>query len=586
MKNLFKLFAFFMLGFVVITSSCKKDRDNGEEIPVTPSDYTTTTILGMVYDENHNAIGNVDVTIGNNTFTTSWDGKFMKGNISVKKDRFMAKFIKANYFQTVRTEKTVAGGITRLNVTMIYKPSAMNTTITPSVGGELVVSSYGKITFPAGLNYVNKDGTVYTGTVYVHAKYLDPLDENYSRLVPGGDQYGIHKEGTGEESEVMLSSMGGMIIELSDGSGELLNLDENNDSLVTIRTAIPAALQVGAPDSIDTWFSGGNMAYSSNEGKGRKEGGEYISQVGHFTYWSLEIPQSGHATIKGHVVNDMGNAVSGVRVMVGQSYAVTDNNGYYERIVPSGIITGIMVQVMPIDFNNITSNIVHQSALSDGEVATVDLTLNTSGVMREIKGRFVNCSGFPVAGEAFISQGSYTAQTYTLDGSFSILVPASWTYFTLKCNVNGTVKDVYINTPTSDPHIVGDIQICPPPAGSNSVTVASTTFNSFNASTCHFYVSGNSLSIYVSDGGSNYMSFEVGTYSGAGTYNLVEYLKSATAHVELATGYYQLQSGTLTISQDGGVGGRVIGTFSGTAVSGEAISGKFNSLREADNEEK
>jgi len=583
MKNLFKLSAIFMLGIVLITSSCKKDRNEEDTTPSTPSDFVTTNIMGIIYDESHNVLGNVEVTIGSNTFTTSWDGKFMKSNISVNKNRFMAKFKKANYFQTVRTEKTVSGGVSRLNVTMIYKPSAINTTITTGVGGELVVGSYGKITFPAELNYVTADGTDYTGTVYVHAKYLDPLDENYSRLVPGGDQYGMYKEGSTETS-VMLSSMGGMLIELSDASGALLNLDENNDSLVSIRTAIPAAMQVSAPDPIDTWFSGGNMAYSSNEGKGRKEGGEYISQVGHFTYWSLEIPQSGNATIKGHVLNDIGNPVAGVRVMVGQSYAVTDNNGYYERVVPSGVITGIPVQVMPIDFNNITSNIELVPVLSDGQMATADLTLNTSGTMRAIKGKFVNCSNSPVPGEVFASQGSYTAQTYTQDGSFNILVPMDWQYFTLKCNVNGSVKDVYINMPTADPYDVGDIQICPPPAGSNQVTVASTTYNNFNTSTSYLYASSNSFSIAISDGDQNSMNFEIMPYNGVGTYDIVEYNRSATANIQLgASEYYQFQSGTFIITQDGGIGGRVIGTFTGTAMSGESISGKFNALREPDN---
>jgi hypothetical protein len=589
MRKLFSIFTVLAFGFIILSTSCKKDRDEEDATPTIPSDYTTTSIQGVVYDESHYVLSGVDITIGSTTFTTNWDGSFFLKNISVNKNRFLAKFHKTNYFETVRTEKTASGGISRLDVTMVSKSSASSTSFSPSFGGDLTLyTSYsnGMVHFPAGLNYIDADGNDYTGNVNVYAKFLDPTDDNYSRYAPGGDQFGLFDSGSKSTmgDDVYLMSIGGMLIELTDDSGNLLNLSENNDSTVTIDTPIPSVLQTMAPDTIDSWYIGGDMAYSSNEGSGRKEGGKYISQVSHFSFWSLEIPYSGSATIKGQVKDDSGNSIPGIRVRVGQSYAVTDNDGYYERIVPAGI-SGIIVEVMGIDFNSYSSSQYIQSSLSDGQIQTVDITVTIpAGSMRVITGRLVNCSSTSISGNISASQGyssNYTVNTFTQDGTFSIVVPSTWTSITLKCTANNMTKDVYVY-PSGDPYDVGDILFCPPPTGSNEVTIDGAVYGDFAESHAHINTSMTQLYIDAS-GTDRSFYFYIDNFTSTGTYQFSGAKSVNTSgDVNVEGSYYNPETGSITVTQFDAVGGRVIGTFTFSPSTGETITGKFNSLRDED----
>lgn len=587
MRNLFRIFVLLMLGFASVLTSCKKERSEDTVTPAGPTDYATTTVVGMVFDQNHNVLSGVDITVGDKTFTTNYDGSFMFSNVTVNKNRFMAKFNKTNYFETVKTEKTVSGGITRLDVAMIDKSYSSSTSFSPTTGADLDMYADGKLHFPANLSYVDANGNPYTGNITVNAKFLDASSEDYSRFAPGGDQFGVLTTAgkSTQGDNVYLMSIGGMLIELTDGSGGLLNLASDNDSLVTVETPIPAIFAAMAPDSIDNWYTGGNLAYSSNEGSGRKEGGKYISEVGHFSYWSVQIPYTGSATINGTVTDASGNIVSGVRVNVGQSYAVTDNDGHYSRIVAAGI-PGFLIQVLPTDYNNYSSNQVTQPSLGDGATVTVDLVIAIpAGDMIAVTGTLINCNSTPTAGKVFISYGSYVTQTFTQDGSFSLLVPTIATSITLKCQVGESTKDIYLNLSGVD-YDAGNIQLCPPPTGSNEITIDGTVYGDFTQSLAHIYTSYNQLYIDAS-GDNRSFYFYMDNFTGPGTYPITisKDLKT-NGSIDIDGSYYSPESGNIIVTQYGAVGGRVVGTFSITASGGETITGKFNSLREADQAKK
>ena len=586
MKNIFKLFVLSLIGASLILSSCKKERSDDTTTPSTPSDYTITTVVGMVYDQNHDVLSDVEISLGNKTLTTNSDGSFIFNSVTVNKDRFLAKFKKANYFETVKTEKTIAGGITQLNVAMILKSTSSSISFLPENGGDIDMFGEGKIHFPAGLSYVDENNNPYTGNITVNAKYLDASSLEYSRFAPGGDQFGIltSNNNPDQAEKVYLMSIGGMLIELSNDNGDLLNLANDNDSLVKIETVIPSLFVSIAPDTIDNWYTGDNLAYASNEGSGRKEGGKYISQVEHFSYWSMQIPYTGSATIKGTVSDVSGNPVSGVRVNVGQSYAVTDNNGHYSRVVPAGI-PGFIVQVLSTDYNNFSSNQVTQAGLADGETSIVDLVINIpSGDMIAVTGTLVGCNGQSLAGKVLMQNGSYTTQTYTQNGSFRLLIPVGIPSIAIQCQVGDNTKEVWIY-PTTGDYDAGNIIICPPtppPTGSNEININGDVYNNFTESTAHAYqASETTVYINMSSDNNDYVSFEISNYTGVGNYTFSTNDK-ATANISINGVSYGMHTGTLVVNQDQGAGGRFIGTFSGTAGSGETITGKFNAFKEAD----
>ena len=584
MKNLLKPIIIVIIGITMIVTSCNKD-DNETTTPTPPSGIVGTTISGVVFGTDHFPLSEVEVKVGNLTQTTGLDGSFLFEDVPVSDDRYKVEFSRNGYFETYRSGKAESNGVTKVEVSMVGLSILEQTTYTSNfnvtTGGVLYGLTDTILYFPSNMHYIKEDGTTYTGNVDAYVKYVDASQPEYSQVVAGGDQFG--RAGS---NDYYLQSFSGLMIALLDDNGDKLELAADNSQFAQIHVEIPASMLTDAPDTIDSWYNGGDLAYATNSGVGRRTGGKYTSAVGHFSLWSMQEKYSAYGTITGRISDCNGDPVNGVRVQVGQSYAITNNDGIYSRIVPAGV-DNIVIQVLAEDYFGNASTPVTENALTNNEVrADVDISLPCVGT---ITGRLVNCSGQPVPGQVVVTDGSGNiSKTYTENGYFELKFDQNITFYTINAKGYNYDASIMVNG-ASYPYNAGDITLCPPvapPVGSNNVTIDGTSYYDFTTADGGYY--GTEVSLYA-HGNDGYISFTIDNCTGTGTYSLSPYqpLKGAKSinsfgSVTIDTTSYSISSGNIVITTFDDVGGRIIGNFSGNADSGESISGEFNMQRNPD----
>ena len=90
------------------------------------------------------------------------------------------------------------------------------------------------------------DGTPYTGTVKVAAKWLDPSDPSTMAKMPG-NLFGVNSR----SEEVVLGTYGMIAVELESEAGESLNILSGNTAKVT--TPVRTSMLNNAPNEIPLW---------------------------------------------------------------------------------------------------------------------------------------------------------------------------------------------------------------------------------------------------------------------------------------------------------------------------------------------
>ena len=567
MKKLKLISLLLVLAILAGFNSCKDDRDDNDNNTGTSPTVYKMSFSGKVYDEYHNGLNGVEITIGNKTVTTDWSGTFLFQNINVPSDRYVITFKKDGYFDNARTGKVQSGSAVTLDLSM-HSTSNNDTytnriTLDPATGGQIDIGTYASIRFPAGVQFVDENGNAYSGNVIVAAMYNDPTSDDFTRFVPGGDQVG--KTEAGEEK--YLSAFGGLSVMLTDNNGNKVEISSSSDSLPIISTTIPSLLLPYAPDSIDRWYNGsnGNMAYAAQRGSGKKNGTKYVAACEHFSAWTFQQAISDYATVKGQVTDCNNEGIPGVRVQVGQTYCITDANGNYSAHVPAGV-SGLTVFVDDIDYFGSGTSIETLTALSANEEKTVNLQLDCQGV---VTGKLVDCNGNGIAGS--ISSYSANGVVYTTNGNFKIIIPSSSYSVSLTLKSGDYTRSVYYDNITL-PYNAGEILMCPAPPNSNYITFHDTTITPLDEPSASNF-NGN-ISIDISDENNNYSYITIQDYNGVGDYTVG--LNESQVSVSFDSNYYEGVSGTITVQTDNGVGKRMWGTINAQTSAGETITGKFN----------
>lgn len=596
-----KINLLLVVSLLFVVLSCKKDPNNST--PPNPN-FVYKNISGIVVDENESPLADVTVNANGNTATTDATGAFFMPNISIPKDSLFVRFIKDNYFTNVRSGLVGAKSNIYVRVGMISKNVGTSTSFTTTAGGLLNVfggSGSTVVTFPPNTNYLDASGVAYTGNVNVIGYYVDPSQTNYNTFACGTQ---IGRDSTLTRRHI--SAYGAMYVELSDDQGNKINLDPGSTTNnVTISMAIPATMLGSAPNDIFVWSNDYNKSYSNSEGHGSKQGNNYMCQVRHFSYWQTAISFAGEATIKGTVSNTLGDPVAGVKVTIGQGYAVTDASGHYQYKVPDNLT--IPVDILPQDYYNQNVSGATSGPLNNGQVDIVNLVVPA---MQKLTGNVFNCTNNNMAAFVqFLFWDPYfsvdrTIQTFTPTGQFSFMVPLGVYSGDLTAYTNGTSV---MQTASLDGTTGGtvDVMICVVQLGPTKFTIqggqftSPTTFDQWDM-TDGYYMSTSqksevsayaNLPLYVDF----YMYFHGMT---AGTYNIYPYpgslpLKqlnsSDTAMVSLYidTNSIRLSSGTVVVTNYNGVGGLIEGTFSGNGMdywgnSYSITNGEFSVQRSQD----
>lgn len=412
-----------LVGIFLITliTNCNKKEEidllnntgtNNPTVPVNPYTPPAVTfksvVRGFVQDVDGNPIQSALVSTGSKTFTTDEDGMFELTEAPFTGDFCYVKAQKQGYFTASTTVHGQKSSEYEINLIMVAQNNIQ--TFNATQAKTISLQSGAKVDFPANA-IKNLDGTPYTGQVNVAIDHINPDDENFSLLIPGGDLRAYTAQG----ENAQLYSYGMLNVELKDNGGNYLQLADGKEATLSI--PVPSNTEITSPATIPLWYFDENKGVWIEEGRAKLQNNIYTGTVTHFTPWNIDIPLIDLARVKGKFVDCEGNPVKGFRLRVGQSHIFGDNGGDFEQTIPAmGVASELTVysfiQKKYFDLNisipPLTNNQVY-------DLGTVKLPCLT-----QVEAEIVDCDNNPFKGSLSMKiEGKVTRQIIT-DGKFNL----------------------------------------------------------------------------------------------------------------------------------------------------------------------
>lgn len=430
-------FVFMALLMMLMTfASCSKlqdllnegDDDDDDDGGINPPELVEgrmedIALSGIVRDASGTPIEGVSIVSGSSAATTNTDGFFEFDQIqvvSVPNDRSVVRFSKAGYFDVVRSmdaDDDAADGAS-WEVVMCKKENNDFTSIKTysSSSDQTLQAGEMKIDMPQDGYKVDGTGAGYTGKVKSEMVYLDPNNERFSEMMPGGDLAAVRSD----NSSAQLVSYGMTDLNMYAENGDKLQLKEGCKAKLTF--PIPAGMDKNPPASIPLWSFNEKTGLWEEEGSAQLQGNVYVGEVTHFSWVNLDDPEK-QGTVYGYVKDDTGKVLPGVRLNIGQllTSTVTQSNGYYSHDVPAN--TDFCITVKDLYYGGIDQKVsVKVPALSPGEKRQVDITLPH---LVRVYGKVMNERGDGIRSAVWVQ--TEKAKTEVLqtdvDGNFSVYVP-------------------------------------------------------------------------------------------------------------------------------------------------------------------
>lgn len=430
-------FMFMALLMMLMTfASCSKlqdllnegDDDDDDDGGINPPELVEgrmedIALSGIVRDASGTPIEGVSIVSGSSAATTNTDGFFEFDQIqvvSVLNDRSVVRFSKAGYFDVVRSmdaDDDAADGAS-WEVVMCKKENNDFTSIKTysSSSDQTLQAGEMKIDMPQDGYKVDGTGASYTGKVKSEMVYLDPNNERFSEMMPGGDLAAVRSD----NSSAQLVSYGMTDLNMYAENGDKLQLKDGSKAKLTF--PIPAGMGENPPASIPLWSFNEKTGLWEEEGSAALQGNVYVGEVTHFSWVNLDYPEE-QGTVYGYVKDDTGKVLPGVRLNIGQllTSTVTQSNGYYSHEVPAN--TDFSISVKDLYYGGINQKVsVKVPALSPGERRKVDITLPH---LVRVYGKVMNERGDGIRSSVWVQ--TEKAKTEVLqtdvDGNFNVYVP-------------------------------------------------------------------------------------------------------------------------------------------------------------------
>lgn len=436
-KNHSLTFVFMALLMMLMTfASCSKiqdllnegDDDDDDDGGINPPELVEgrmedIALSGIVRDASGTPIEGVSIVSGSSAATTNTDGFFEFDQIqvvSVQNDRSVVRFSKAGYFDVVRSmdaDDDAADGAS-WEVVMCKKENNDFTSIKTysSSSDQTLQAGEMKIDMPQDGYKVDVTGAGYTGKVKSEMVYLDPNNERFSEMMPGGDLAAVRTD----NSSAQLVSYGMTDLNMYAENGDKLQLKDGCKAKLTF--PIPAGMGENPPASIPLWSFNEKTGLWEEEGSAALQGNVYVGEVAHFSWVNLDYPEK-QGTVYGYVKDDTGKVLPGVRLSIGQLLAstVSKSDGYYSHEVPAN--TDFSITVKNLYYGGIDQKVsVKVPALSPGEKRQVDITLPH---LVRVYGKVMNERGDGIRSSVWVQ--TEKAKTEVLqtdkDGNFNVYVP-------------------------------------------------------------------------------------------------------------------------------------------------------------------
>lgn len=430
-------FMFMALLMMLMTfASCSKlqdllnegDDDDDDDGGINPPELVEgrmedIALSGIVRDASGTPIEGVSIVSGSSSATTNTDGFFEFDQIqvvSVLNDRSVVRFSKAGYFDVVRSmaaDDDAADGAS-WEVVMCRKENNDFTSIKTysSSSDQTLQAGEMKIDMPQDGYKVDGTGASYTGKVKSEMVYLDPNNERFSEMMPGGDLAAVRSD----NSSAQLVSYGMTDLNMYAENGDKLQLKEGSKAKLTF--PIPAGMGENPPASIPLWSFNEKTGLWEEEGSAALQGNVYVGEVAHFSWVNLDYPER-QGTVYGYVKDDTGKILPGIRLNIGQllTSTVTKSDGYYSHEVPAN--TDFSITVKDLYYGGINQKVsVKVPALSSGERRQVDITLPH---LVRVYGKVMNERGDGIRSAVWVQTEKAKTEVLQTDkeGNFNVYVP-------------------------------------------------------------------------------------------------------------------------------------------------------------------
>lgn len=401
-KLLISFFLVITIGFTLLQSCSNSDSSSGNSI----------TINGVVVDENNNAVAGAAVKCGSVTGTTDGSGAFSLANVPFQ-ERTVVEIIAIGFFDGYRAFNPTSGGTQLLEVMMESKGTPINFSATS--GSNL--SSQGGVININPNSVMDQNGNPYSGTVTAYARFHNPSQSNFSKLMQGGDLAGENAAGeTG-----VLSSQGFYSVEMEDNVGAKLNIKTGSTANFSIDIA--ASQIATAPSIIKLWSFDKTKGMWKEEGEATKSGNSYIGQVSHFSAWNMDTYNS-RVTVKGKIectgvgVSKLVTVTDGVNIR----NTTSSLNGQFSINIPSNTAVTLTIQGYsnPITITPQVGGSTYDTGTT--EICT-NLTLSQVLASRPWKGN--TCFNNEI-GNSNYTYVFHTNNTFSISTTDPLYIPISW----------------------------------------------------------------------------------------------------------------------------------------------------------------
>lgn len=385
----------FLAGMALFFSSCRRNTVAIDSPPFDNSATTLASMYGQVVDESGQPVMDVSVKTGGHTFMTDKDGIFYFNKISTPKSATLITANKSGYFTGYRTLSVKSNDqqYTRIMLIEMKNPVTFNSV----TGATVNVPNGGSITFPANALVYKSNGTPFTGTATLYARWLDPTSDRLGQWVPGALR-GVDAL----NQERLLQTFGMMAAELFDNSGQALQLA--TDKSATLRFPLPSSITQYAPTKIPLWYFDSSLGLWKEEGFASREGSQYVGDVRHFSFWNCDVPGN-FVTLDLDLEDTSGAPLANVTVKItnpatgGYAYGFTNSAGHVSGAVPNNATLTLEVIMLPC--NTVVHTQTVTTLSSPVSLGIITVTPPPSS-WATISGTVLDCSGSPVS-NGFVS---------------------------------------------------------------------------------------------------------------------------------------------------------------------------------------
>jgi len=397
-----------VIGVLLFFGSCQKD--NEQFLTSSSKLIHGNTIVGVVVDENDNALEGAQVVFGELIVFTNQFGFYQFENVSLDSRHNSLRITKQGYFESARTFRTNITA-TIEHTTQLFIKNFTNS-FESSEGGAIEQGEV-ELNFPPNSIVLESNGSDYTGTVRVAIQYLDPTLENIIQIMPG-DFSAVNMQG--EYSTLV--SYGMVYVEMQSVDGEKLQIKEGYKA--SLSAEIPSSIFNDSPETIQMWVFDEALGMWKEEGAAQKLGSKYVGEVSHFSCWNFDSPTESIIAC-GRVVDQNGNPLRVfVRIAsipdnaIGQG--ATGSNGSFCGPVAKG--KPLRIEVYSPDCGPWYVNLGEVGPF-DSDVNLGELTLVLDDNFKtEIIGSAVDCDGSPLTQGTLYVNDRFTS--VITDGTFNV----------------------------------------------------------------------------------------------------------------------------------------------------------------------